>query len=735
MQSRFRGRASQLTTAFLFLGAITIGILSLRPSDNAVAARLAASPSPTPIDLVLILDESGSVTSVAKPVKEEAQDFITNLHLECNAHIQVAVVIFAQQARTTMPLTNDVDKLRSAIDLAGRGSTRIETGFTEARKVLTKARPNSTRAVVLVSDGQNNNPCADAASAAKSLGASVRRYALCVSGDCLTECMRDKLASEKKFFRTAESRGKLKEAFQDVASDFRSPNPILHGIVNVSGKPKSAVALIATGPNGHDRAETNDQGYYQMLRLRPGTYWLWTYAQQGEPPVQEYVDVSSGCTRHDITVGGLEVDEGYHRPVDDLKATFTSYFDHEYPVRFWKARPTEDVQPNTLLYNGLQVFGNGNSGHAGIDIGVYKKPVYAARSGTVHDCDQFDGTGRGFGTCVELHHDDGNLTRYAHLSAKSPVGTSVIQGQQIGVSGNSGVDPGRPTKGYHLHFEIVTMSFGPYYRFDPFGWTGDPKDDPWVTFGPPSHDIFTDDYGPAALLQTDVQGRVQDGLADRTQSSSPDPFLRGTQPILPDEQLVHVSPDKSLTITLGVGTFVHPAVIRYERIAEGDPEDSDSPPIAPIAVHSYAILNIRAVDATADSPIEPQQPITIEMRSIIETGRQADLSTLRIIREFGSHQVPVPGVVQWDEDEEVATSNFTITQMGSYRLVASAILPPTPHVTATMPTVTVTASSTTLPTGTPSPSATVVAPWNVYLPCLAIAERATIDYSRQAQSR
>lgn len=77
----------------------------------------------------------------------------------------------------------------------------------------------------------------------------------------------------------------------------------------------------------------------------------------------------------------------------------------------------------------------------------YGAPIVAAKSGTVI-CAKYRYS---FGLCVEIQHDDGSITRYAHacyLCAKE--GDTVVQGQVIALIGASG-----DADGAHLHFEVI----------------------------------------------------------------------------------------------------------------------------------------------------------------------------------------------------------------------------------------------------------------------------------------
>lgn len=100
--------------------------------------------------------------------------------------------------------------------------------------------------------------------------------------------------------------------------------------------------------------------------------------------------------------------------------------------------------------------------HDGVDLsGPRGTTVRAAAAGTVitvlcnastGNCD-IDGSPfvRGCGWYLEIHHQDGILTRYCHLQQRPTVsvGQKVAAGQPIGQEGSSG-----NSSGPHLHFEV-----------------------------------------------------------------------------------------------------------------------------------------------------------------------------------------------------------------------------------------------------------------------------------------
>lgn len=87
--------------------------------------------------------------------------------------------------------------------------------------------------------------------------------------------------------------------------------------------------------------------------------------------------------------------------------------------------------------------------HNGVDFAAPTgTPIYAAGKGTII----FAAMAGGAGNLIKLDHGDGLETRYMHLHEFAPgvgAGTSVTQGQLIGLVGTTG-----GSTGPHLHFEI-----------------------------------------------------------------------------------------------------------------------------------------------------------------------------------------------------------------------------------------------------------------------------------------
>lgn len=101
--------------------------------------------------------------------------------------------------------------------------------------------------------------------------------------------------------------------------------------------------------------------------------------------------------------------------------------------------------------------------HAGIDLAApLGSTIRAAAGGTV----SYAGWYRGYGNMVDIRHDDGLTTRYAHMSQYVPAlgfGTPVKAGDIIGIVGSTGHSTGN-----HIHFEVRYTG----RAIDPAPWIG-----------------------------------------------------------------------------------------------------------------------------------------------------------------------------------------------------------------------------------------------------------------------
>lgn len=112
--------------------------------------------------------------------------------------------------------------------------------------------------------------------------------------------------------------------------------------------------------------------------------------------------------------------------------------------------------------------------HNGIDYSVRSgTPISVVQPGTVTVANMnYDPTG--WGALVEVQHQDGSTTRYAHLSKISvSEGQKIEPGTLIGYSGGSPGAPGAGnSRGEHLHYEYLPRGSGPV---DPAAGNNDDK--------------------------------------------------------------------------------------------------------------------------------------------------------------------------------------------------------------------------------------------------------------------
>lgn len=93
--------------------------------------------------------------------------------------------------------------------------------------------------------------------------------------------------------------------------------------------------------------------------------------------------------------------------------------------------------------------------HAGTDFRAsVGTPLTVNMSGTILRAGNWNPTG--WGNCVEIKHEDGTITRYAHLSSIAVnAGDSVKVGDSIGATGGDGRAGSGNSKTPHLHWEYI----------------------------------------------------------------------------------------------------------------------------------------------------------------------------------------------------------------------------------------------------------------------------------------
>lgn len=131
----------------------------------------------------------------------------------------------------------------------------------------------------------------------------------------------------------------------------------------------------------------------------------------------------------------------------------------------------------------------GSNTHKGVDIVLKKSTIPSVTSGTVSTAGWSDSAG----WWVVVRNDDGTTAKYMHMKQKPDVvvGQYVVEGQPLGVQGNTG-----NSNGTHLHFQI-----------EQDGKTLDPKS----YFSRSTTGSFTSDLSASAdAFQHDTAGGVKE---------------------------------------------------------------------------------------------------------------------------------------------------------------------------------------------------------------------------------
>lgn len=153
---------------------------------------------------------------------------------------------------------------------------------------------------------------------------------------------------------------------------------------------------------------------------------------------------------------------------------------------------------------------------------------------------------------IKIDHGNGYSTIHLHLSSAGVhAGDTVIRGQKIGVSGETGA-PGAP----HLHFEVRQNISGVLVPIDPYGWEG---------FGP---DPYTRATNVDLWLRESVSGSPTDiyFAVDLSGSFSDDlPLFKAQAP-----GIIATLKDSNPNIRFGLGKFEDYPISPFGSASAGD---------------------------------------------------------------------------------------------------------------------------------------------------------------------
>ena len=167
--------------------------------------------------------------------------------------------------------------------------------------------------------------------------------------------------------------------------------------------------------------------------------------QSGQSGQQEVTKTTNYVNGRAIDNQILQVDI-IQQPVTEIVAVGTRTYPStlSYGTYIW---PVDGGMITS--YFGYREIEIGSSNHKGLDIaGSYRQEIYAADGGVVICVDRDE---EGYGNYIQIRHDNGDVTCYAHCdSIVAKEGECVAQGQVIAYMGETGV-----ATGVHVHFEII----------------------------------------------------------------------------------------------------------------------------------------------------------------------------------------------------------------------------------------------------------------------------------------
>lgn len=188
--------------------------------------------------------------------------------------------------------------------------------------------------------------------------------------------------------------------------------------------------------------ETTVQTPYRIMyicsdTLAPGEYEITQEGVKGESVIQDHVVYSDGAEQQRERIS----EEVLTMPKTLIVSVCPTQPGTSSGTFIWPA----DGSISSPF--GLRSVSVGSSDHKGLDISCPSgTPIYAADGGEVI----YSGVMSGYGNLVQIRHENGSITYYAHCSSIDvSVGTLVSQGEKIAAVGMTGT-----ASGYHLHFEV-----------------------------------------------------------------------------------------------------------------------------------------------------------------------------------------------------------------------------------------------------------------------------------------
>jgi VWFA-related protein len=269
-------------------------LTDLKPEDirifeDGVAQRALVFERETqrPLSLALVFDVSGSQARTLPDQREAANLFLRSVFRPALDH--ATVVSFAGGAILQQPFTSDLARLENAVARVGfspdaslgtsapanastiplfGGTAIYDAIFLTCFKVLTKAQPNTRRALILLSDGLDNESRLrprDAINGAAYANTIV--YSIGIGGHYIDKDSLRYVAEEtggRAFFPTDE--GELHAAFEQIERELRSQYLVAYTPTNKShdGKRRNVRLEITNPLLGKDKVKLAYRSYYYV---------------------------------------------------------------------------------------------------------------------------------------------------------------------------------------------------------------------------------------------------------------------------------------------------------------------------------------------------------------------------------------------------------------------------------------------------------------------------------------
>jgi len=179
-------------------------------------------------DIYMVLDISGSMNEPPAKLasaKNAANEFINALGLSRSSDFRVGLIVFEEKVYSLVDLTNDQNKLNSAISkLEAGGPTAMGDAIKEAtQKLSNEARPGVAKTILLLADGDSNRGTQPLVAAVTTKANDISIFAVGYGQDADTFTL-NQIASITggKSYEAATGQD-LVSTFADIASVIISP--------------------------------------------------------------------------------------------------------------------------------------------------------------------------------------------------------------------------------------------------------------------------------------------------------------------------------------------------------------------------------------------------------------------------------------------------------------------------------------------------------------------------------